>query len=142
MKNKKKSVFGLINVFAIVLVFFISSKTHASTTVSSSFSEADLSVLSLKIYTILLTTVVGDRNNDLWSKRQPQDSEKSNRFDKRRKPKNEDNDKKGRKNRRNPHDCDPDSTPSVPIDGGLSLLALGAIALGIKKIHKEKNNKI
>ncbi|WP_067145177.1 PID-CTERM protein-sorting domain-containing protein [Pseudotamlana agarivorans] len=167
MKYKTKSVFGLINMFAIMLAFSISTKTHATTTIMSSAPlDSNLSTLGLHISPIALTAVIGgdkdDRKDKDFSKRDKgySGSNKGYGGSKGYGGKNKgyggrDNGfggkDKDKKNNGCPHygkcscggnNTPPDSPPSVPIDGGLSLLALGAVALGIKKIRKEKNDKI
>lgn len=144
MKNKTKSVFGFIKVFAVVLVFSISTNMHAaSTTVSSSFSEANLSALSLKISPIVLTAITGD-----WKKDGPWDKRKKPKFGNFGPKKKKDKGSKGCSHSGGCH-CGGGNTPGgapptpdIPLDGGLSLLALGAAAFGIRKLRKEKNDKI
>ncbi|OBQ56995.1 hypothetical protein JJL45_02215 [Tamlana sp. s12] len=145
MKNKKKSVFGLINVFAILLVFSITTNTHAATSTSSSpLPESNLSALTLSITPVALTTVIGDRDKGPWAKSSSKDNGKKNRFDK-----GGDRDQ-GSKNRngcshKRGCKCGGDNpappTDDIPLDGGLSLLALGAAAFGIRKLRGNKNAK-
>ncbi|WP_194767012.1 PID-CTERM protein-sorting domain-containing protein [Tamlana sp. I1] len=125
MKKNKKSVFSLIKMLVVVFVFTISTNINATTKMSiAKSSDFNLTTLSLFSPVSLFTGPLLGGNKYHKPKKRKSCTRHSN--------------------------CNggcnntPDSTPpadSVPLDGGLSILVLGAAAFGIRKLRGNKNVK-
>ncbi|MDO6759869.1 hypothetical protein Q4566_06620 [Tamlana sp. 2_MG-2023] len=144
MKIKTKTVFGFLRVFAIMLVFTISTNLNATTHKVNSALSSELQFTSLNLVFSPLTlavATVGD--NDRWKRGFPNKIKDNTGYKKPRQ--NKPKQKKGCCNGPCNH-TPPDETPTpgddIPLDGGLSFLVLGAAAFGIRKLRKEKNDKI
>ncbi|KAB1067348.1 hypothetical protein F6U93_11225 [Tamlana haliotis] len=137
MKNKKPSVLSFVKVCAIILVFTMSANLNATTYKSNSALSSELQFTTLNLafspISLAIVTVV---NNDVW-KRGYNDNFKENTGYGRERP------KRKRKCCNQPcnHGGNDEPGDNIPLDGGLSLLALGAAAFGVRKLRKEKHDK-
>ena len=116
MKDKKQKFVNIISALAIIFTLTFSTNMNATTAVSVVESPTTVALTSIHFTSIAL---IGNRPD---KKKRPVRCKKCHRPH------------KGKCNGGG-------STPSVPLDGGLGFLMLGAAAFGVKKLRRKKDAK-
>ncbi|MBU2949827.1 hypothetical protein KO493_03850 [Tamlana agarivorans] len=138
MKNRTKSVFSFLKVFSIILVFTLSTNLNAATLKASTAISSDLNVSSLSFilspFSLTTMATIGDYPNRVKDRTGYNNDRPSRSKDH--------GTRRGCCNGTCGGGDEGDEPEEIPLDGGLSFLVLGAAAFGIRKLRKEKNDKI